>query len=129
MPVFSSGSLEKLSTCNPQLIHLFNEVIKVYDCTILEGFRGADRQNYLFVKGYSQVMFPNSYHNRYPSRAVDVAPWPIDWHNINRFIELSGVVKTLAKQLNIHIEWGGDWRTFKDYPHWQIPDVQKSTRS
>lgn len=122
MPSFSKRSLDNLNTCHADLIHLFNEVVKVYDCSILEGFRDAERQNYLYAKGYSKVRFPNSYHNRFPSHAVDVAPFPIDWHNINRFIEMSGVVKTIAKQLNIYIEWGGDWHGFRDYPHWQIPD-------
>lgn len=30
-------------------------------------------------------------------------------------------VKTAADELNIPIEWGGHWKTFKDYVHFQLP--------
>ena len=29
-------------------------------------------------------------------------------------------VKKKAKELGIDIEWGGDWTSLKDYPHWQV---------
>ncbi|WP_084494694.1 M15 family metallopeptidase [Alkanindiges illinoisensis] len=32
----------------------------------------------------------------------------------NRLIEA-------AKELNIPLEWGGDWKNFKDGPHYQLP--------
>ena len=30
-------------------------------------------------------------------------------------------VKTAAEEEGVPIEWGGDWRTFKDGPHFQLP--------
>jgi peptidoglycan L-alanyl-D-glutamate endopeptidase CwlK len=44
MPQFGKDSLTKLSTCHPDLQKLFNEVIKHYDCTILEGHRSDEDQ-------------------------------------------------------------------------------------
>ena len=115
MPQFNLKSLDNLNECHSDLIKLFMRVIVGYDCSVIEGFRNAERQNMLYAKGYSQVHFPNSYHNRYPSRACDVCPYPIDWNNIERFKEFGGYVKKIAKQLYIYVEWGGDWKKFKDY--------------
>jgi peptidoglycan L-alanyl-D-glutamate endopeptidase CwlK len=30
-------------------------------------------------------------------------------------------MKDAAEQLGIQLEWGGDWKTFKDGPHFQLP--------
>ena len=118
----SKRSIDRLSTCNQKLIALFATAIEEtpIDFTVLEGFRDADRQNYLYENGKSLARFPKSKHNHYPSRACDVAPVPIDWENIDRFIQLSEHIKSIAMKLNIDIVWGGDWQTFRDYPHYEL---------
>ena len=55
--------------------------------------------------------------------AVDIAPldddgevswaWPL-------YHQLAPVVKQAAKDLGVDLEWGGDWRSLKDGPHWQL---------
>ena len=47
--------------------------------------------------------------NANPSRAVDVAPYPIDWSDRERFTYFAGFVKGIASQMGIDIIWGGDW--------------------
>ena len=118
----SKRSIDRLSTCNQKLIALFATAIEEtpIDFTVLEGFRDADRQNYLYDNGKSLARFPQSKHNHYPSRACDVAPVPIDWEDIDRFIQLSEHIKNVAMKLNIDIVWGGDWQTFRDYPHYEL---------
>lgn len=37
------------------------------------------------------------------------------------FMQLAVVMKQAAKDVGIPIEWGGDWRSFKDGPHFQLP--------
>ncbi|MGE8636345.1 MAG: M15 family metallopeptidase, partial [Achromobacter piechaudii] len=37
------------------------------------------------------------------------------------FADLAGVVKACAVELGVPVEWGGDWKSFKDEPHFQIP--------
>ena len=120
----SKKSIDRLCTCNSKLIALFTHAIEgtPIDFTILEGFRDADRQNYLYESGKSLARFPQSKHNHYPSRAVDVAPFPIDWEDIDRFRELAGYIKGEAKLLGIRIIWGGDWKKFVDMPHWELAD-------
>lgn len=135
MPKFSKSSSDKLNTCNPKLVKLFNEVVKHYDCTIICGHRGEEIQNQVFREGRSKLKFPNSKHNGFPSNAVDVAPYHkesphIRWNDHKDFILFAGFVKGVASMLDIKIRWGGDWdsdwdmtdQTFIDLPHFEILD-------
>jgi len=98
MPRFSTKSKSKLHTCDERLIDLFNEVVKHFDCTVIEGHRGKERQNAAYNKGNSKLKFPNGKHNKSPSIAVDVAPYPIDWNDRDRFHYFSGYVLGIASQ-------------------------------
>ena len=118
--VFSANSLKKLATCHQRLQTLFQEVIKELDCTIIEGQRSAARQQKLVAQGRSRTM--NSKHCLSPSRAVDAAPYPMDWEDIARFQDFGRLVKETASRLDIPIVWGGDWQNFKDYVHFQLED-------
>jgi peptidoglycan L-alanyl-D-glutamate endopeptidase CwlK len=89
------------------------------DFTVLEGLRTIDRQCQLMAAGATKTL--NSRH--LTGHAVDLAPmiggtirwdWPL-------YHQLAAVVKDAAKAENVPIQWGGDWRTFKDGPHWELP--------
>jgi peptidoglycan L-alanyl-D-glutamate endopeptidase CwlK len=126
MPRFGTESNNKLVTCHPMLQRLFSEVVKYFDCTILEGHRSLKRQKELIAQGKSKTM--NSKHCTVPSLAADVAPYPIDWNDLQRFYFFAGVVKGIATQLGITIRWGGDWdsdtevkdNTFNDLVHFEL---------
>jgi peptidoglycan L-alanyl-D-glutamate endopeptidase CwlK len=115
MPKFSTESFSKLSTCHPDLQTLFYEVIKNFDCTILEGYRNAYDQEKSFHAGKSKLQYPNSKHNSLPSNAVDVAFYPVDFSNSKKFYWFAGVVMGIAQRLKDEgkithgIRWGGDW--------------------
>jgi peptidoglycan L-alanyl-D-glutamate endopeptidase CwlK len=123
---FTTLSQQKLDTCDSNLQNLFNEIIKHYDCTIIEGHRSNDRQQELLREG--KTLINVSKHNSTPSMAVDVAPYPIDWEDTKRFYHFAGFVQATAKQLNIPIIWGGDWnnnnnfkdQTFNDLVHFEL---------
>lgn len=123
---FSKRSQTNLSQCHVDLQTLFNEVIKCRDCTVLCGYRGEKEQNEAFAEKNSKLKFPHSKHNKQPSLAADVVPYPIDWMDIRRFKEFGDFVLRKAKQLQQEgkiqstISWGGNWFTFKDYPHFEI---------
>ena len=119
MPKFSKSSRRRLNKACSDLQRLFNEVIKEMDCKVICSFRGEGAQNDAFKNGKSRVRFPYSKHNVKPSNAVDVVPYPLDWTDIESFIKLGEFVKAKAKELNINIEWGGDWVSLKDYVHYQ----------
>ncbi len=128
MPKFGKTSRKNLEECHPDLQLLFNVVVSVFDCSVICGHRGEDDQNKAFDEGKSELMFPVSKHNQYPSMAVDVVPYPVDWKDLNRFYFFGGYVKKTAELLGIDIRWGGDFdgdtltddQSFIDLPHWQI---------
>jgi hypothetical protein len=128
MPKFGSSSKKHLSEAHPKLQELFNEVIKEFDCSIIEGHRTEAEQNKLFHAQKSKVQWPSSKHNAEPSLAVDVCPYPIDWSDRERFNYFAGYVKGVAARLGIKIRWGGDWdgdwevrdNVFDDLPHFEL---------
>jgi peptidoglycan L-alanyl-D-glutamate endopeptidase CwlK len=132
MPKFSQKSLERLNTCDPRLVEIFEEVIKHYDCTIICGVRSKEEQDEAFRTGKSKLRWPNSLHNvsspDKKSRAVDVAPCPIDWTNYKAFYHFAGFVKGIAASKGIELRWGGDWdsdfdfkdQNFNDLPHFEL---------
>ena len=124
MPSFSSKSLARLNSTDERLVRVFTEVVKHFDCTILEGKRTVDRQKMLVQQGKSKTM--NSKHLK--GKAVDVAPYPIDWNDRERFTYFAGYVMGIAAKMGIKLRWGGDWdrdtqvkdNNFDDLPHFEI---------
>ena len=130
MPNFGQKSKKNLSSCHPKLKKVFSEVINTVDCSILEGHRSKDRQNALYKEGKTKVTYPKGRHNSFPSLAVDVAPYPIDWGDRERFHLFAGFVLGIAKSMGINLRWGGDWNRnwqvddnkFDDFPHFELKE-------
>ena len=128
MPKFGRKTRERLKTCDEKLQKVFNEVIKHVDCSVLEGHRSKDRQNKLYEEGKTKVKYPNGRHNRQPSSAVDVTPYPVDWKDRERQTLFAGFVIGVASQMGINLRWGGDWdqdfqvvdNRFDDFPHFEL---------
>ena len=130
MPKFSEKSFAKLATCHPLLQRVFHEVIRDFDCTVLEGHRDKDRQNQMVDDGKSQVRWPDGKHNTVPSCAVDVTPYPIQWDDRERQTLFAGDVLATAKAMGVNLRWGGDWdrdtevrdNSFDDLVHFEIAE-------
>jgi peptidoglycan LD-endopeptidase CwlK len=127
MPQFSKTSVKRLLTCHPSLQDILTEAIKETDFTIVCGFRNQEDQTRAFKGGQSKLRWPMSKHNKQPSQAVDIAPYPIDWNDHDRFIELAKIILRIAKDKRINIRWGGDWdnnpdtpNRFSDLPHFEL---------
>lgn len=113
---------------------LMNTSIKFIDFTVIDGHRTQEEQDAFFESGASQVMWPNSKHNQTPAMAVDIAPWPIDWTDSNRFYFFAGVIMMLAwifqrfGMIKHEVRWGGDWdrdtqvndQSFMDLGHFEL---------
>lgn len=99
-------------------------VIRYVDCSVICGYRNEVDQNKAFAEGKSQLKYPKGRHNRRPSEAVDVVPYPIDWDDELGFYHFAGFVKGMAAMLGIEVVWGGDWPNFidgkKDLAHWEL---------
>ena len=132
---FSRSSQQELSTCDKRLQLLAGRAIDIVDFTVICGTRCKQDQNMLYEKGKTELRWPDSKHNEtyhgQPSRAFDLAPYPIDWTDTARFYYLAGVIKALGHEMGIPIRWGGDWDTdndfndqvFKDLVHFELMDT------
>src|SRR5579863_9118208 len=134
MPSFSAESFTRLSSCHPDLQVLFFEIIKTFDCMVLEGHRNEHDQDLAFKEGRSKLQWPHGKHNGQPSMAVDVTPCPIDFSNTNRLYWFAGYVMGIAQKLKEEgkmthsVRYGGDWsrdftdlnEQFKDLNHYEL---------
>lgn len=119
-------SVLRLQQVHPDLVKVVERAIVVSDIdfTVLEGARTKERQVELLAAGATTTL--NSRH--IPSadgfaRAVDLGAlvggkvrwdWPL-------YFKIADAMKAAAKELDIPLEWGGDWKKFKDGPHFQLP--------
>ena len=117
----SDKSIKRLDGVDPHLVKVVKRAIEItpIDFVVIEGLRTKERQAYLLQKGATKTM--NSRH--ITGHAVDIAPlvngqvsW--DWEH---YKPLSKAMKQAAKDVGVSIEWGGDWASFPDGPHWQLP--------
>ena len=126
MPKFGKRSKERLRGVDTRLINVLNELIKIMDVTIIEGLRSKQRQEILLKEGKTKTKFSKHIEGK----AVDLAPYPIDWEDRDRFHYMGGMIRGIAKQLNINVRWGGDWDSdgetkdnrFDDLVHVEIRD-------
>jgi len=133
MPMYSQSSLSRLAECAQPLRELFAEVIKYYDHDIRCGYRGEEAQNLAYKIKASKTPWPESMHNKKPSRAVDAYPWvngkPSDDPRVCR--EFAGFVLGIAAKMGIKIRWGGDWdsdhdptdQSFNDLVHFEMTEA------
>ena len=110
-------SLQNLSGVHPDLVAVVKRAIEIteQDFSVIEGIRNINRQRELVKTGKSTTM--NSRH--LTGHAVDIAPWPISW-DWEYFYPIADAMKQAAEELEVDLEWGGDWKSFPDAPHWQL---------
>ena len=109
-----------------RLREVLDELIKIMDVTIIEGLRSPERQEELLKKGATKTR----YSKHIEGKAVDLAPYPIDWNDRERFHYMGGMVRGIALKLGYPIRWGGDWDSdgeikdnyFDDLVHVEIKD-------
>lgn len=117
----SQKSIDRLTGVHPDLVDVVMLAIgkSEVDFAVLEGVRSLARQEQLVKAGASKTL--RSRH--LTGHAVDLGAivsgqvrwdWPL-YHKI------ADAVKEAAAELSIPVEWGGDWRSFPDGPHFQLP--------
>jgi peptidoglycan L-alanyl-D-glutamate endopeptidase CwlK len=114
------NSVAKLVGVHADLVRVIQRAIEItpVDFTVIEGLRTAARQKQLVAQGQSQTM--NSRH--LTGHAVDIAPfvngtvrwdWPL-------FRQIAPAVMTAADELTVAVNWGGNWASFPDGPHFEL---------
>nr|ELR5038775.1 M15 family metallopeptidase [Providencia stuartii] len=118
---FSKRSEENLRGVHPDLVKVIRRALELTDIDfmVIEGKRNEARQRDLVASGKSQTM--NSRH--LTGHAVDCAPLvnrEIPWKDWSKFKLVADAVLQAGKDLDIDVEWGGNWKSFKDGPHFQL---------
>ena len=113
-------SQSRLKGVHPDLVKVVERAIEIttVDFTVLEGLRDPASQKVLYEAGASQTL--NSRH--ITGHAVDLGAWIDDevrW-DWPLYHKIAKAMKDAAKELNVAIVWGGDWRSFKDGPHFEL---------
>ena len=136
MPAFGNASRDRLDTCHKDLQVIMETVVERYDIAVICGHRGEKEQREAYDNHKSQLNWPRSKHNEYPSKAVDVAPYPIDWSDNTAFAMMAGWILNEADRLyregkvthrlKSGLDWNCDHKTkdhgFLDFPHFELID-------
>lgn len=118
--VLGKKSRERLQGVHPDLVRVVEHAITLtpVDFVVLEGLRTPERQKQLMASGASMTL--NSRH--LTGHAVDLGAlvdgeirwdWPI-------YTRIAESMKASAASLSVKLTWGGDWRRFRDGPHFEL---------
>lgn len=151
-------SLSRLEGVHPDLVRVVKRAAAMArtdeDFTVLEGVRSVGQMYINYGKGRTAAQcqakgVPAKYarpaeakvtwlndplmsnHRKRSDgygRAVDLAPYPIDWNNIARFDKLANLMFRAAAIEGVRIRWGADWdadgqpreRGESDSPHFEL---------
>ena len=116
----SQKSLDRLTGVHPDLVACVKRAIEIttVDFTVLEGLRNPERQKTLMESGASQTL--NSRH--ITGHAVDLGAWvdnQVDW-SWPLYHKIAAAMKEAAKELDVAIVCGADWKRFPDGPHFEL---------
>ena len=143
---FGKRSKSRLDTCHKDIVIIMEEAIKLYDFSVLEGLRTAEKQAEYFETGRSKLdgVHKKSKHQDDGSglsKAIDLMPYKKGSNAFSgkskdkaRFYYLGGVIKAVAYRLleegkiTHKIRWGADWdsddlfddQNFDDLPHFEL---------
>jgi len=128
MRSWSARSLANLKGVHPDLRAVLDRALheSPHDFVVTEGLRTLDRQRELVRIGASTTM--NSRH--LTGHAVDLYAW-VDLNQDGKVVfqemasprlltNIAAAIKAAAVAENVPVVWGGDWRTFKDMPHFEL---------
>jgi peptidoglycan L-alanyl-D-glutamate endopeptidase CwlK len=116
---------ERLQQVDQRLVSLLYQVAQDHDILVIQGARPYAEELADEQKHASELKNPwDSKHvigaERVVAEAADVAPYPLNWNDVPAFETLGAAVKSTAQQVGLVIVWGGDWKTLKDYSHYEM---------
>lgn len=125
---FGPKSQACLAQAHPLFTLVFNQVVEIKNCTLIQSVRGESGQKKAILDGTTTLPWPDSLHNKIPAMAVDVQPWPFRETDHTDIHRLAGVILAVSKSMGIPLTWGGDWdgdgdtkdQKLVDLFHWEL---------
>lgn len=121
----SNTSKKRLSTCDEKIQKVIKEAIKTspIDFGVSEGHRTLEKQQAYYRDGKSTLngIDKKSRHQSMPSEAIDLYAYDkgAKWDEKSLTL-LAGHILGTANRLGVDLVWGGNWKTFKDMPHFEL---------
>ncbi len=131
MPEYGKRSNRVISTCHHDLQMIFNEIIKYYDVSALEGIRDLTTQQNYFKNGKSKcdgIKYKSKHQGKKDEKgvivsyAIDACPYHkgVDMFknthdNWKRYYYMAGNINCISETMyslgvTTHkVRWGGDW--------------------
>lgn len=118
--MLDSRSVRRLEGVNQDLVDVVHRASELSPVRfiITEGIRTIQRQTELVARGASKTMASK----HITGRAIDVAAvvnGKVTWE-WKYYAQIAVAFKKAAEELDTRIRWGGDWKYFKDGPHFEL---------
>lgn len=109
----------RLKGVHPDLIKVLDKYLEIgtVPIIVIEGMRTLATQKKYLARGATTTL--RSRH--LTGHAIDIGPRDTPLSHWPPYYKIAEDFKKAAKLVGVTIEWGGDWRKFKDGPHWQLP--------
>lgn len=124
---FGPRSLANFKGVHPDLVRVMTRAINesTVDFSIIAGLRTAAEEEVMVASGASTTM-----HSRHLANleglgcAIDFAAYvdgAISWDVEKYYLTIIATIKKAAAEENVPVESGGDWVSFRDWGHCQLP--------
>lgn len=127
MRKWGNRSQRVLDELDPDLQWLCETILhEVADVSLICGHRGPEEQNAAYASGNSTLQWPEGKHNKYPSIAVDLQPYPLPARKEKLWAALAyiaGRAIEIGKRRDLVVRWGGDWNRDGDLTNQNFDDL------
>jgi len=115
----TSRDRTRLKGVHPDLVRVLEKYLEIGTVPIfvIEGLRTLATQKKYLARGATTTL--KSRH--LTGHAIDIGPRDTPLSHWPPYYKIAEDMKKAAKLAGVSIEWGGDWKRFKDGPHWQLP--------
>ena len=124
----SNNSINNLAGVDGRLIDIADLAIKLtnvdFGIPSTGGLRTAEDQHRLFEDGKSKADGVNNLSYHQSGKAVDVYAYvngKASWEKEHLAIIAASMLQASA-QLGYELKWGGLWKSWQDFPHFEIKD-------
>ena len=124
----SNNSMMNLAGVDDRLIDIADVAIKLspidFGIPSTGGLRTAEDQAKLFEDGVSKADGVNNKSYHQTGKALDVYAYvdgKASWDKLH-LATIAAAMLQASSQLGYELKWGGLWKSWQDYPHFEIKD-------